>query len=66
MCGIYAQFGSFKLNDALECLKRLEYRGYDSFGISYNNNEIRKRVGRIKLFSEEENYDAIRAICHTR
>lgn len=66
MCGIYAQFGSFKLNDALECLKRLEYRGYDSFGISYNNNEVKKRVGRIKLFNEEENFDAIRAICHTR
>ena len=23
MCGIYAQFGSFKINDALKCLKNL-------------------------------------------
>lgn len=42
MCGIYAQFGSFKINDALKCLKKLEYRGYDSYGIGYENNQIYK------------------------
>lgn len=66
MCGIYGQFGSFRINDALNFLKKLEYRGYDSYGIGYDNNLIYKRVGRIKALDEEENKLITRAICHTR
>lgn len=66
MCGIYAQFGSFTLNDALMCLKKLEYRGYDSYGIGYDNNNIYKDIGRIRLFEEKENKRVRKAICHTR
>lgn len=66
MCGIYAQFGSFKINDALKCLKKLEYRGYDSYGIGYENNQIYKNIGRIDLVTEDENLMIKKAICHTR
>lgn len=66
MCGIYAQFGSFKINDALKCLKKLEYRGYDSYGIGYENNQIYKNIGRIDFVTEDENLMIKKAICHTR
>lgn len=66
MCGIYAQFGSFKINDALKCLKKLEYRGYDSYGIGYGNNQIYKNIGRIDFVNEDENLMIKKAICHTR
>src|SRR3989344_1124518 len=52
MCGIFAYIG--KRNDAanivLEGLKRLEYRGYDSWGIAVKNVkrfDIEKHVGKI-------------------
>ena len=66
MCGIYAQLGSFKLNDALKCLKKLEYRGYDSYGIGYDNNIIYKKVGRISFFDKNNDITVTKAICHTR
>ncbi len=66
MCGIYARFGSFNINEALTCLKRLEYRGYDSYGISYNNNIIYKKIGRIKLVKDNDNYLINKCISHTR
>lgn len=52
MCGIFAYKGK-KENAAeivIEGLKKLEYRGYDSWGIAYKNKEgivIEKRVGKI-------------------
>jgi len=52
MCGIFAYYG--KREDApklvIEGLKRLEYRGYDSWGLAYkteNDIEIYKKVGKI-------------------
>lgn len=52
MCGIFAYYGH--KNNApkivVEGLKRLEYRGYDSWGLAYKTNDdinIYKRVGKI-------------------
>ena len=57
MCGIAGYVGQ---RDAapiiLECLKRLEYRGYDSCGIAIENQGrlfVRKTVGSIDAFREE-------------
>lgn len=66
MCGIYARFGSFNINDALTDLKRLEYRGYDSYGIAYDNNIIYKNIGRINLFKDNDNHLITKCISHTR
>lgn len=55
MCGIFAYIGPRK--DApklvIEGLKKLEYRGYDSWGLAYkagNKIEIHKEVGKIGEF----------------
>lgn len=52
MCGIFAYYGH--KNNApkivVEGLKRLEYRGYDSWGLAYKTNDdinVYKRVGKI-------------------
>lgn len=52
MCGIFAYYGPKK--DApklvIEGLKKLEYRGYDSWGLAYKTNDdivIYKKVGKI-------------------
>ncbi|MGI0131389.1 MAG: glutamine--fructose-6-phosphate transaminase (isomerizing) [Thermoplasmata archaeon] len=57
MCGIAGYVGS---RDAapivIECLKRLEYRGYDSCGIAVETGGklfVRKSVGTIDAFREE-------------
>ncbi|MFT7143989.1 MAG: glucosamine--fructose-6-phosphate aminotransferase (isomerizing) [Alphaproteobacteria bacterium] len=75
MCGIVGVIGSTTaINDVLEGLKRLEYRGYDSAGIASLNSQgvvLRKSVGKIKNlesvlnknpFAETKNI----AIGHTR
>lgn len=62
MCGIFAYLG--KRTDApktvIEGLKRLEYRGYDSWGIAYKNDgdiNIYKKVGKIGEYKfNEENF----------
>ena len=59
MCGIVGYIGSNSAKDIIiKGLKRLEYRGYDSAGIStlYNNNlEITKVKGKVdKLYSSIE------------
>ena len=58
MCGIFAHIS--KKNDAtkgvLEGLKRLEYRGYDSWGIGLKHNSsilIEKHAGKISEAKKE-------------
>ena len=73
MCGIVGYVGSKQIGTRLiEGLKRLEYRGYDSSGLSIIENkqlQHTKRVGRVKTLeaSLPENYLKARTgICHTR
>ena len=73
MCGIVGYVGSKEIGTRLiEGLKRLEYRGYDSSGLSVVENkklEHTKRVGRVKTLEAAlpENYlKAQTGICHTR
>ena len=41
MCGIFGYVGKRNASKAIiEGLKRLEYRGYDSWGVAVKNNEI--------------------------
>ncbi|MCX6710254.1 MAG: glutamine--fructose-6-phosphate transaminase (isomerizing) [Candidatus Woesearchaeota archaeon] len=71
MCGIIA----FKSQEGLDVnsvivdgLKRLEYRGYDSFGIAYPGKDgfnLIRKVGRIGDFSIEKTVSKI-AMGHTR
>jgi glucosamine--fructose-6-phosphate aminotransferase (isomerizing) len=67
MCGIVGIVSkeSILLSDAVDSLKRLEYRGYDSFGFATNSGVIGKYVGEIERFQAP----AIAAnviCCHTR
>jgi len=50
MCGIIAIISQrpFDVSEGLNRLKRLEYRGYDSYGF-FSDKEIYKRIGRIEL-----------------
>lgn len=41
----------------LECVKKLEYRGYDSVGIATSADEIRIKKDKGKIDDFEENYD---------
>ncbi len=72
MCGIVGYRGH---NDAIKktinCLEKLEYRGYDSAGIAYislNDIIIKKEKGRIKNLKDNLNFDEQSniAIAHTR
>ncbi len=57
MCGIFGYVGSAETTVdvpgmTLAALKRLEYRGYDSWGIAVRNGvglEVEKHVGKIGL-----------------
>ena len=71
MCGICASIGSEnQINNVLKGLKALEYRGYDSCGIAYlNDNKIEtiKTVGQIEnLKGKIENTKSNIVIGHTR
>ena len=70
MCGIFAYIG--KKHDAanivLEGLKRLEYRGYDSWGIAVKNGQkidVDKHVGKIGIAKTNLTKSSI-GIGHTR
>lgn len=62
MCGIVGVFGKTTTNEVLNTLKRLEYRGYDSFGI-VTENFFEKEIGQIHNL---KNNDCNIAISHTR
>src|SRR5688572_16934692 len=64
MCGIIGLAKeNFSSDEALGMLKRLEYRGYDSFGIATNAGLFEKEVGEIK---KVKNNSCSLAIAHTR
>lgn len=56
MCGIVGCIGSMAIKDTLlECLRKLEYRGYDSAGLAThdgNNLVVAKEVGRIDMLQQ--------------
>jgi glucosamine--fructose-6-phosphate aminotransferase (isomerizing) len=75
MCGIFSYYGpkTDAQKIALEGLKKLEYRGYDSWGIAYKNNatneiNIYKKIGKISEVPEDVlgNAKSSLAIGHSR
>ncbi len=72
MCGIFGYQGN-KTNSSkivIEGLKRLEYRGYDSWGIAVSANQqltTQKEVGKISNVNKFTNFPSSHcAIAHTR
>ncbi|MBI2172935.1 MAG: glutamine--fructose-6-phosphate transaminase (isomerizing) [Candidatus Aenigmarchaeota archaeon] len=65
MCGIIGLVSQnyFKSNDVIKMLKRLEYRGYDSFGIVTNSGLFEKKVGEVTSVTDNK---CTQAIAHTR
>ncbi len=74
MCGIVGHLGpSNSVDIVLEGLRRLEYRGYDSAGITFLNNdgqlETVKKTGKIENLAGElknVNTESMASIGHTR
>ncbi|KYK28401.1 hypothetical protein AYK20_01470 [Thermoplasmatales archaeon SG8-52-1] len=70
MCGIIGYVGFRDANNLLvDSLKRLEYRGYDSAGISVidKNQQLFKDVGEIDKFRKNlPNFKGTIGIGHTR
>ncbi len=71
MCGIIGYKGKRNATEiVIQGLKRLEYRGYDSWGIGIKNNKLKviKKVGKIGEFSIKKNNleESQIAIAHTR
>ncbi|MFP4423669.1 MAG: glutamine--fructose-6-phosphate transaminase (isomerizing) [Candidatus Woesearchaeota archaeon] len=66
MCGIVGMSGDFQVNELIDRLERLEYRGYDSAGL-VTDSIFEKTVGGIDNLREEiKNERATRGISHTR
>lgn len=71
MCGIFAYCGDKKnaTDIVLKGLKKLEYRGYDSWGIAYKTQgkiEVVKDVGKISEANLPQKKEANLAVGHTR
>ncbi len=69
MCGIYVAVAEAAGNKVLAGLKRLEYRGYDSWGVAAmkpGQLELEKHVGKIGQVESLELPDSFLAIGHTR
>lgn len=70
MCGIIAYKGEGNATEiVVEGLKRLEYRGYDSWGIALKNDTINliKKLGKIGDFSDISKLKESKiAVAHTR
>ncbi len=72
MCGIVGYIGEKRnLNFLIQALEKLEYRGYDSSGIAYwqeDKIEVKKAVGPISDLRKEvnENLFFTKGIAHTR
>lgn len=74
MCGIVGYIGSSRASDVIiQGLERLEYRGYDSCGITYYDNDVKafitnKGIGRVASLYKEHKYPEVNnfAIGHTR
>ncbi len=70
MCGIVGTITNSQANDiVLEGLKRLEYRGYDSCGVTYvadNELKVVKSIDRIKDLREQVTVGANISFGHTR
>ena len=69
MCGIFGLVGKSKTTEVLRCLKKLEYRGYDSCGIAYKDDSVhlKKEIGKVDLLLDKiEDKDLNLAIAHTR
>ena len=59
MCGIFAYLGQKKnaASFVIEGLKKLEYRGYDSWGVAYDESEklgVYRQVGKISDYDPEK------------
>ena len=65
MCGIIGIVASkpFTSQELLSRLKKLEYRGYDSWGY-WNGTTLKKEKGKIEVF--DDTTPVTSAICHTR
>ncbi len=73
MCGIYGFIGDGKVEDLVNGLKKLEYRGYDSAGVAFTKNDsliIEKHTGKVdqlRKFLGSNLKEKIHAgIAHTR
>src|SRR5688572_11913191 len=73
MCGIVGHIGpKNSINVVLEGLKRLEYRGYDSAGVSFKQDgeiQVFKKAGKVeelKGVMAQVQFDAGSCIGHTR
>ena len=74
MCGIVGSLGQGKTTStAIEALKRLEYRGYDSFGVSVMGVDTittKKAIGSVTEHSQKNYFaglpEGVSSIAHTR
>lgn len=69
MCGIVGYIGANAVQNVLNGLETLEYRGYDSAGIAVSGDgstKVIKREGRLEVLKQAVTIDGDLAIGHTR